>query len=136
MRLQQAVDLKTTLKHRISGMVTMARGFHWTSKEIHDRKMEICKKHKIPYWLQSYLDGIYDCLTDDLYQRYLIFGYEWDGRVYTEYDSYPEELKEYLRKNNSDDIPSGHWWKDTVEVPGQQKLYFGKNFDPHMKEKV
>jgi hypothetical protein len=126
MKLDRAIELKSVLPMRIREIFSCAKMFHYTSKEITEKYLAMMDKYpKMPVWLVSYCMGCFDCLTEDLYRNHLIHGYEYHGTIYHNWDSYPEELKDICRRAPISELPlHGHFWKDTLSIPGEYKPYF------------
>ena len=119
MRSKRAEALRSQLTSRLIDTFNTAKSCSLDSATLNDQLNNLTTPYgKLPLWVKHYLWGYKECLYTHLHNNDLFHAYEWDGELYSNWDTMPEDLKEYIRKHNYDDVPSGIYWKHS------QKLFF------------
>ena len=125
MKTLRAIQIKQELSDSIRSLFCHARYFHYTSTTLNEKYNNLFEKYPkdLPIYVKAYSNGFRDALTLGLYDDALVHGYVWNGKVFTTWEDYPEELKEALR-GDLKGIEHGHYWKDTIANAGEQKPFF------------
>ena len=125
MKLDRAIAIQSELTSRVIDLISAARSFHTTSKWINEEYHKLFQRYPkdVPNHVREYVRGYRDALVESLYRHDLVHGYEWQGLVYTEYEKYPEELRQALRGDLAT-VEHGHYWKETLKIAGNQKPFF------------
>lgn len=100
---------KTFLKDILSG----AECYQSQSMDIHNRYLDMRKIFNLPQWCWRWMDGYYACRSDAWYRYNLVYCLVWQGTpIDMKWDNLTEEQKEYCRKTSSENMNSGHYWKN------------------------
>lgn len=127
MNASRVVKIQNELQSRTLDLVSQVKCFHGTHASLIDRQIKLYDRYpnRLPHHVKAYIRGYFTALIDSLYHTDLVHGYEWNGRVYTNWDTFPEDLKK-VTIDDVDDIPHGHWWKDTVVTGENRPFFLGK----------
>ena len=117
MKLDRAITIQRELQTQAIDLVSRAKMRHNTHAELCERFNQLFERYPsdLPAHVRQYARGYYSALVDSLYHTNLVHGYEWQETIYTKWESYPEDLKEYIRAHSTDSIKHGHYWADTLE---------------------
>jgi len=114
MKAERALSIQADLVGRVARLVREARTYHFTHAYLLEQYNKAMERYpKLPNWVRQYVRGHFDALVNDLYRDALIHAYEWEGELYDNWGSYPEELKQYIRATPTDHLTYGHYWKGT-----------------------
>jgi len=98
-----ALDRLETLKLRLASIYSTALCFHQNHDKVITEKYEkiySSKEHRrLTQRDMAYFRGYEQAFYDLWMQAHIMSGYEWDGRIYSDWDSMPEECRQAIRKN-------------------------------------
>lgn len=112
MKIDRAVNIQIELRTRVNDLFSFARVCSLTHADILERYTRLYDKYpKLPRHVREYTNGYFHALLDNLYRTDLFHAYKWNGELYKDWDSSPEELKAHCRSTPSDQLTThGHYW--------------------------
>ena len=121
-RSRSKADALVALKDLLSG----AQIYQSKSKDIHAKFLSMKDRYNLPRYEWEYLQGYYDAIVDGWYRHNLAYATFFEGKLYdNEWDKLPRDVQEYISKTNTQDLSSGHFWKNTDGTIG--KPFFATN---------
>jgi len=117
MRIKRAVQIKIEGKGRLYDLHSSCKIFKMTSEERNEKLLKILERMPkgTPSWVRSYLHGVQDALTDDLYKNHLEFCNEVDGKLYSVNRGSDRYYEKFVspRELHEKGTKKGHYWKGT-----------------------
>jgi hypothetical protein len=105
----------------VRSMLSAAQQYQKTSHDIHADFLSLRGRFHLPTYRWEYLRGYYAAISDGWYQRDLMFCYlDLDGTVWPgNWENLPEHMREHIRSHKTDELRSGHYWKNSDGTPGR-----------------
>ena len=119
MKVSRAVDIKMKNETRVMDLMNKAKIFKVGSSDIHNDfiKLKEALPKGTPYYIKSYLDGMYRYGINMFYKYNLEFCYWINNTKYSvnkASNMYYE--KHGIKPSELCDMPSGHYWKDSDKI--------------------
>ena len=115
MKVETAVERMIRGRQQITDLYSKARIFGMSGDSINTEFGEIKKKLKAPQWVNQYLNGYRDALSDQLYRHDLDFRFIMEGDIivstYKGSPIYYEKMG--YKPSDLSDRPNGHYWTKT-----------------------
>ena len=122
MQIETALKKRDRARQQLVDLMSSVRHFGTPHSELLKRRAEIlANMGKVPYWVHSYLNGVWDCLTAENYRDHLVFGGMIEGKFYSTH----RDRDDYYEKHGisacdySDDgrvMQRGHYWKNNLRA--------------------
>ena len=121
MKIDNALKYQNMTREYIKSLFSRATHYGLSHDEMLRERNEIYDNllKKTPYYVKSYLSGVWDTLTDELYRNHLVYGGKIEGIFYSTHkdlDNYYEkhgiEPREFA--DNGKVKERGHYWKHNL----------------------
>jgi len=133
MRISRSIDIQMKNETRVMDLMSKAKIFKMESCNIHSEFINLKESlpKRTPYYITTYLDGMYRFGTNMFYRYNLEFCYWINNIKYSVHrDSNMYYEKYSIKPSELCDMPCGHYWKDS------DKLYFATKEDIKRIEKI
>lgn len=123
MRVETIVTRRNILATGLRGIVSSAEMFSQTHDELLQSRQKLFDAYnyaKLPYYAKSYLSGIFEQLSYDLYRTNLVFGCYIEGKFYSAHsnraDYYEKQGKSArIYADESNNGTRGHYWAHSLK---------------------
>ena len=123
MTIERALALRDRAAMNYRDLFSQARSFGLSHSAMLERRAAIVaplRDLKAPYWVNSYLSGVWDTLQNQAYRDSLVFGGMVDGTFYSVHRDRPDYYEKHgiepsAYADNGLVKARGHYWQDSLK---------------------
>ena len=122
MKITRALAIRDECRDNLNGLFSHSRAFCNSHAAMLEKRAAIyAKTAKCPAWVRSYLNGVWDTLTAELYRDALVYGAWLNGSFYSTYS----KRADYYEKHGisaqvfaeTSGATKGHYWINDLSKP-------------------